>query len=475
MRRMTLSWRDAAGVWLVLAALCFAAVSPAHAEEDRDTRRVETLDPRVAQSLLGAYEKLHEGQAQQALSELNTLIERQGRNMKPFDMASVLQIRGSAQVHLERYQAAVQDFQRALELDALPREQSHQLRFNLAQLYFQLENWQRAIALLQQWMQEEGEVPHSAWFMLSAAYYYQNDHARAREPVLRAIQAAPQPERRYYDLANIIYAELNQPGPRRQILERLVQYWPGEQSYWKQLAALHMEQGREREAFTTLELAYKSGLIDEESDLVALAQLYSVQHNPHRGAALLEKELQAGRVTRNVRHLELLSQLWSQAREHRKAIPVLEEAARLSDTGMLSYRLGQVLLSDEQNAPAERALMAAINKGGLTEAAQGDAWMLLGTARFNQAGPGERDQRMAADQAFASAQRYASTRRQAGDWRNYIRAINDTEDRQAALETEQSEALAEAARQREVHACRAQQLAGRTLTEECQDVLAGDN
>ncbi|TVS11958.1 MAG: hypothetical protein EA419_06590, partial [Wenzhouxiangella sp.] len=220
-----------------------------------------------------------------------------------------------------------------------------------------------------------------------------------------------------------------------------------------------------------LESAYLAGLIEDESDILVLSQFYSTFNNPYRGARLIEREMEDGRVERSVGNLELLSQLWSQAREHRQAIPVLREAARLSDTGQLSFRLGQALLATEDNERAAAAFEDAIDKGELDDGVLGEAWILLGNARFNQAGPGDRQQRRLADQAFAEAERFPGTRAQARDWRGYIKAIDDTETRQAMLEQEQSERLEAAAQDRFLTACRAQQLAGTTLTDECRRVL----
>ncbi len=66
---------------------------------------------------------------------------------------------------------------------------------------------------------------------------------------------------------------------------------------------------------------------------------------------------------------------------------MLEEASKLSDKGELSYRLGQVLLADEQYAKAEKALRQALEKKGMTPTQTGDTYLLLGTAIFSQAGP----------------------------------------------------------------------------------------
>ena len=252
----------------------------------------------------------------------------------------------------------------------------------------------------------------------------------------------------------------------------MVEIWPDDLSYWRQLSSLYSEQEQQMKAFSALETAYVNGLIDDEDDIVLLAQYYSTFDNPHRGAKLIESEMEDGNVEETVDNLELLSQLWSQAREHKKAIPVLRQAARLSDEGVLSFRLGQSLLADENNEAAEEAFETALDKGGLSDARRAEAWILLGNARFNQAGPGDRDQRVAADEAFAQAEKFGSTRSQASDWRQYITAINRTERRQAELEQEQGERLASAARERLLTGCRAQQLAGTEVSERCREIMA---
>lgn len=459
---------------LILAVMLAVAPAPAHTQDDgadQRTRQAEVLTPAVARDLGAAYEDLSNDRAQQALTKLNQLMSSRGDSMKPFEEASVLQIRGSALVRLERHGEALRDFERALELGALPPEQNLQLRFNVAQLHFQEEHYDAAIRYFQQWLDDAAAPDANAYYMLAAAHYYQDDYRAAVPHIERAIDLAESAKKRYFDLANILYAELNLHDKRVRLLERIIENWPEDVSYWKQLAATYNTLDRQREAFATLELAYRNGLLSDETDIVSLAQFYSRFNNPHRGAELLVKEMEAGRVERSVEHLELLSQLWSQAREHKKAIPVLREAARLSDTGMLSFRLGQVLFADEQYEAAETALQNALNKGGLDESDRADAWLLLGTARFNQAGPGDREQRAEADQAYRQAQRFARTRSRASEWRSYIAAINNTETRQAALEAEQEATLERAAEQRALTSCRAQRLSGAEVSERCRKLL----
>ena len=454
-----LSW---IGPLALLTLAWFGLATPAQAQ---------TLSTNVATDLLRAYELLENDETREALSALNRLMERRGDSMTPFDRASVLQIRGSAHVQMDDFDSALLDFERAIAQDALPPEQVSRLRFNMAQLYFVTEQFDKSIQFFERWLADDPEVTANTYFMLSGAYYQVNNLERSLESVTRAMELSAEPERRHYELKNVLLNELNRSRQRTDLLERMVVIWPHELSFWRQLSALYLDQDNQLRAFGALESAYLAGLIEDQRDLLLLAQFYSSFNNPYRGGRLIEREMEAGRVDRNVANLELLSQLWSQAREHRLAIPILREAARMSDTGQLSFRLGQALLADENHSAAETALQAAIDKGELDDNILAEAWMLLGNARFNQAGPGDRQQRRSADQAFAQAERFASTRSQARGWRDFIRAIDDTETRQAQLEQEQSERLEEAAQERFLMACRAQQLAGTALSEECRRLL----
>lgn len=457
--------------------LCFAlSGSLAQAQDEDDDRRQQSLNPAVAQDLLSAYELIEADDHAAALEELNALMDRRGDSMQPFDRASVLQIRGTAYVNLEDYDRALTDFEAAIATRSLPVDQENRLRFNMAQLNFVLERYEDAIELFETWMaQSDAEITDTTYFMLAAAHYNLEQYREAIEPIQSAIEISEEPEKRYYDLNNVIYSNLEMSPERTRLLERMVTIWPTELTYWRQLTALYLDQGEEMKSFGALETAYVGGLIESDDDIILLSQYYSTYENPHRGAQLIEKEMEAGRIERTVDNLELLSQLWSQAREHRKAIPVLQEAAELADTGMLSFRLGQAFLADEQNQRAEQAFEDAIDKGGLNDSTLAEAWMLLGNARFNQAGPGDREQRMRADEAFARATNFSATRSQASDWRQYITAINRTESRQAILEQEQSDRLATAAEERLLTGCRAQQLAGQDLSEECERLLSADD
>lgn len=413
--------------------------------EGGERKRAQSLDLAVAKVLNEVFELMNAQppQLQAALAKLNELVTSKP-NMKPYDKSTTLQMRGSVKYQLEDYSGALRDFQGALDAGGYDTKQNNQLRYYIAQLQFQLENYQAAIQGLNAWIQSAraaGEPIDANAFYLLAAAYTQISPPKWRDamgPAEQAIATRAEPKKSDYDLLNLIYSELNESSKRGPLLEKMINNWPGERAYWVQLSGFYSTTGKDQQAFSVLEVAYRAGLLTKEAELVTLINYYSFFDNPYRGARMMEREMEAGNIAKNTKNLTLLSQLWSQAREHKRAIPVLQAAAQSAGTGELYYRLGQVLLADEQYAASERALASAVNKGGLPAEKIGDAWLLIGTARFSQAKPEDCDKRSSARQAFVSAQRYPKSSRQAADWVRYIDAIADTEKRQVQLENAQN-------------------------------------
>lgn len=431
----------ASGILLV-GGFTIATSSVAYAQDDDDRpRQSATLTPAVAKVLQVVFEDINAENWQAALTKLNDLVNARGANMKPYDKAVTYQLRGQVYAGLEQYRPALRDFQTAVDSGGLPPDQVNGLRYAIAQLNFALEDYNAAIRGLEAWINSGGTPDANAYYLLAAAKT-QITPPRFREamrPAEQAVALRDEPKKSDHDLLNLVYSELNENTKRAALLEKMINFWPDNRSYWTQLSGLYNQIEKDKDAFAVLEVAYRAGLLSKESEILTLVQYYSFFDNAYRGARVLNREMDAGNVKRNVKNLKLLSQLWSQSREHKRAIPILEQAAQQDDNGELYYRLGQVLIADEQYAKGETALNRARAKGGLTSRQIGDSWMLTGTARFSTAGPGDREKRGRAREAFVNAAKYDSSARQARSWIAYIDAINSTEKAQDELARRQAE------------------------------------
>lgn len=418
-------------------------------EEERRRNRLQ-LSQRVGRDLNEILNDINEDPPRysQALSQLNSLLQR---DLSKYDESTIREIRASVYVGLDNLPAALNDFVRIIEIDELPFDRLKQIRNNVAQLYFATENYSQAVRFMEQFIAEEGASniqDDNVWFILAAAYSQLDRYQEARRPAERAKQYDTKNQKKNFDLLNLIYSELGQRQPRLALLEEAIQYFPNEKGYWIQLTGLYGELDRPKDALATLEAAYNAGLVSDEPTIRTLAEYYSALQNPFRGAKLLEEEMAAGTVKRDLRNLRLLAQLWSMARDQDKAIEALTAAARISPTGELYYRIGQSYFADENFNQAIRNLNEALNRGGLSAKDRGDIYLLLGNAYF-ELDPDTVAGRNRARRSYQQAARISSSASEARRWIAYITAFEDTLRRQDEVERIQRQER----RERELERC----------------------
>ena len=428
----------------------FAQSREQEAEERRRAR--QTLSPAAGRSLNEALNLANEEppQTRQAVEVINKLLQR---DLSPFDKSTALEVRGQLLYQLDNLNGALREFVEVLRIDALPLERLRQIRRNVAQLYYTQERYSEAIRFMETYIREAGaDAQGNDYFILAASYAQTENYRGARRPAESAVRLDQPVDRKklFYDLINLIYNELRLESERGQLLERMVEYFPSEESYWVQLASAYSAANRRGDALAALEVAYAAGLIDDEAKIVTLAQFYYDQNNPYRGARLLSREMKAGNVSRELKNLELLAQLWAAAREQDEAIAILTEAAPKRSDGRLYYQLGQSYFADERWRLAVQNLRSAINRGGLSDREIGNAYVLIGTALFQQDSDTEKG-RADSRSEFVRAQRYPGTSSVASSWVQYIDTIEATLKAQAEVERIQAVARKEA----EINRCNA--------------------
>ncbi|MEL6365154.1 MAG: tetratricopeptide repeat protein [Pseudomonadota bacterium] len=420
---------------VLIATAALACVSTAAvAQQACADRRPSTLSTAVARTLEGTFEKLNNDDFAGVIADTNRLLER---NPTGYDRAIILQIRASAYANSENYQAALRDFIAAVDLNVFPCNTETSLKQAIGQLYLATENYTAAIRYLEEWLSSVEEPDAQGYYILASAYTAASRFRDALRPAEQAVALQDPPKENQHTLLNYIYSETDNQSKRLQLLEKMVSIWSGKKSYWTQYSALLNTSGRERDAFSVLELAYRAGLLERENEFIQLAQYYAFFDNPFRGGKMLEREMSAGNIERDEDNLILLASLWTQAREHERAIDPLERAARISDTGRIFLRLAQVYYADERFADAERAARSGLRKGGLSADDTAQLRMTLGYSLYSQ------EEIDAAREQFAIASGNRSVARQAQAYITYIDELKRTRTRQAQIDREQA---AEAAR-----------------------------
>ncbi len=341
-------------------ALFFAAVLCA-----APSQAAWLLSQKVYDAVSAAAGQVEAGKHDVARARLERLVSRGSLN--PYERAVVEQQLGAIASALGDYREAASHFETALTTDGLPETFTGQLRYNTAQVYLALDRAGEAVALLELLFDGVGEPPPESYFSMAQALHLLERDVEALEWAEKGLRGHPSPSEGHYALVSGLNLRLERWRRARELLEEIIRRFPGKAVYWRQLTAVWMELGEEKQALVTSELGHRRGVLLEGGDVLRLARLYLYHDFPHKAAHLLERGLDDGVVADKPGHWELLASAWSNAREHARAVAPLQKAARRSDTGELFLRLARLRVEEEDWPRARESLARAFERGGLVD------------------------------------------------------------------------------------------------------------
>ena len=158
---------------LLLAAPMFSAdwlTGVAFAQSDdksgeRKTRKTPAMREQTYKRLSESREFAEAEQYGEALKVLNRMIERGGLNS--YEAAQAYNFYGYIYFSQDKYQDAIRAYQNVLAQENLPIAMETATIYSLAQLYFAIEDYGQAIAMINRWL-ERTEDPGPAPYILLA-------------------------------------------------------------------------------------------------------------------------------------------------------------------------------------------------------------------------------------------------------------------------------------------------------------------
>jgi tetratricopeptide (TPR) repeat protein len=423
------TWLRAALAALLSLTLVVGAAGLASAQDaPKKKRRKEksyTLQPTTMKRMAKVYEYIEEEDFDAAIDTLISIAKR--RSLRKHDRAMVYRFMGFMYAQKEDYDTAVKALERSLKQDALPFSTEQEIKFALGQLYMAVDRMEDAVVTLQDWY-DEAESPNAdQHFRLAQAYLATERFDKALPYARKAVaMSTDEPKERFYVVNLATEFQLGNFLESLELLKLLAMHFPKEM-YYKQLAFGYTELGEMETALAVLQLAYSEGWLDEERELLSLAQRFYSQDLPFQAAKVLQKGIDDGVIERSEKNLEFLSSALLSAREYEASLPPLAEAASLSESGDLYVRLAQVHLQVERWREAQEALEKAVAKGELKDPHR--AQLLLGITHFNQ------KRYKSARVAFANAAKDENLNQSALQWMDHT----DRQIRLAELEAEQQQ------------------------------------
>ena len=408
---------------LICGVLAMGPVAAQEDDEDRARRESESQKTKQAQAVSKAvYDKIQSAQEMVDAKDYNGALKSLNNLYNPdklteYEQANVLNYIGFVYYNMDDTANAIRTYERLLAIPSLEGQMAKQTTYTLAQLLTMEEQYTKALATLDKWFQLEPN-PAPEPFILKAQNLYQvQRYADMIEPIKNAMRVAEKRGKEvkedWYVLLNFAYFQQEDYRQVRDIQKTLLANWP-KKRYWFSLAGAFTELGEDDNLINAYAAAHDQRMLEKESELVTMAQLFMQREVPYKAGQLLEKEMASGRVSKNAKNYRLLSQAWQLSMEDEKAIPALTEAARLSTDGELDVRLGNALLNTGNYKECTSAVRNGIRKGGLKS--PDNAQISLGMCLYNLR------QYSAAIEAFSAAAKTPRSRKVANQWINVIRA-----------------------------------------------------
>ncbi|MEI6894282.1 MAG: hypothetical protein V5789_06545 [Colwellia sp.] len=353
---------------LVVVAALLVAQAPfanyanaAGAEKVEKKKRESHLpSPRVGKNVQRAFELYSEDDIKGALEILLDI-----SMSRTYDIAYVSRMIAIMYATLgDNEELTIKYLKKAIEPDILNEvEHSDSLKL-LGDMQLQTQDYEGALKSYYAWMAFSGKSDSQTYIKIANAYYELKQLDKVIEPADKAIAAfGKKPNQNPYILKITAFYELKKYKEAVEVLETVVQLFPENEQWWTQLPMFYLLVEDYNKATQTLDLAYKLGHLQKESQIKTLASLYIQYDAPFRAARLLEKYIASGVVKRDDTNIASLANAWHSAQEIDKAASYYGELAKMTTKSTHYRKQGMLLKQDEQFAKAVVALKKAIELG----------------------------------------------------------------------------------------------------------------
>lgn len=346
-------------------------------DEEVDEGRV--FSSKSGEKVLEAQNLMSANNFSGALAKLNETLAIEGLN--PYEKSIIYQMQGSCYYELNNYNSAISAFESSISSGGFNQKEKDQVRVSIAQLLIGNGQYARGAQMLEDFGRNGGTLSPQHIEYIYQAWVQAENYSKALPWAEKWFNNASPKERKHFDVLNFLYSNLKMPAKQADIVKVMIGRWPDDKSLWENWASLLSSGGRVEEAFEVNKMLYLGGLFKTESELLKVIQYYAYYDMPFQAAELLEREMNASRVSQTPERLVQLSGYFRQAREYKRAIPILERAASQSGKAKLYADLGEALYNDGQCGKAETAFKEAINRGYDA----GKSWMLIATCRYEDA------------------------------------------------------------------------------------------
>ncbi|WP_426360193.1 hypothetical protein ACPUVO_08225 [Pseudocolwellia sp. HL-MZ19] len=409
MNKVILSLVIAASVTAMQLPLTSTAFAAGVGAEEKAKRPTQLVGPSVGKKVAAAFELYS---ADDIPGALQILLDIDAK--KDYDKAYVNRFIAIMYATMgDKEEEAIKYLEMAIKPDIL-NEGDHGDAIKLvADLQMQTQKYRPALVNYNRWMDFTGKSDGDTWVKIANAHYSLQELDKVIAPADKAIAAfGDKQSQNPYILKLTSYYERKKFKDAVNVLETAVQLFPDVKTFWVQLGQFYTLVEDYDKALATLDLAYKQGYLEKESEIKVLASLYSQKAIPFKSATLLEKHIASGTVKRDDKNLSTLANAWHAAQHIDKAAKYYGELAKMTNEAKYYSKQGMLLKQDEQFKSSIVAFNKALELGVDN---RGQLYMSIAEAHFYL------EQYKLANNAIEKAMKDPKTKRAAKGWSGFIK------------------------------------------------------
>ena len=365
-----------------------ANISPKNTKGISDLKKQSSglISNKVHRFMERAYDLASGKQYDAALKVLKEQLKKS--YIKKGERAQILRTIGFIYAQKEDYASAVKYLQQALDTKKLSYNLHLETFFTMAQITIISGNYSEGQKLLEKWFSISDKDKPKAFILYAICLLEKKQPKKSLKYVEKTISMVSQPQESWLRFALSFYLNDENYKKAKPLLEKLVAQFPTRSTYWKQLAGVYLFLNDSKKALITLELAYKMGYLDTESQILNLAKLLIEQNIPFQAAQLLKTKTDGNLLKNDEKNLELMADAYMISRERKASLSIFSKIANISKSQKLYLKYGYILLQEEDWKKSE-----SIFKKSLTLKKESDQldkiYLGLGISLFYQNQPRE--------------------------------------------------------------------------------------
>ena len=320
------------------------------------------LSERSHKRITRAQEKLAEENYVEAAELFNQLMESSNEQYVKAVAAKML---GFTYAQQNKSLKATEYFSKALDYGKgyLQPKEMQDLTQNVAAMLFGNDLKAKSLEYLERWMKNSNVHSETVYILYAAIL---TDMGKVKEsvcPAYWAAKVAKKPNKNAFGIMLNAHFEFKDFDGTIAILKQLILDFPTEKRFWRNLAAVYMNEDKIEDALAVMEMFYVMGYMETENDYKQLSSIFAYSDIPFRTAAVLKEGIDKGIVKDTDKNWNNIAANFHMANELGKASEAYGRSAAKSSTGEYDVKQAEILSDSYKYKKSIAAFDRALKKG----------------------------------------------------------------------------------------------------------------